>query len=126
MTLNKENEIDTCANVLDLEISIEDGKYVSKVYDKRDNFSFKIVQYQPIKSNQSSDILYGTFYSQIIRYSRICNILTNFSERVTRITDDFIDLGYDVSRLRKMFVSIVDKHRLINKFGRECRDILVP
>ena len=55
MTLNKENAIDTCVNVLDLEISIKDGNFISKVYDKRDNFNFNIVQYQPINSNQSSD-----------------------------------------------------------------------
>ena len=29
LTLNKENAIDTCANVLDLEISIKDGKFIS-------------------------------------------------------------------------------------------------
>ena len=126
LTLNKENAIDTCANVLDLEISIKDGKFISKVYDKRDNFNFNIVQYQPINSNQSSDILYGTFYSQIIRYSRICNDLTNFSERVIRITNDFINLGFDTARLRKMFVSIVDRYRLVSKFSRECIGILVP
>ena len=126
LTLNKENAIDTCANVLDLEISIKNGKFISKVYDKRDNFNFNIVQYQPINSNQSSDILYGTFYSQIIRYSRICNDLTNFSERVIRITNDLINLGFDTARLRKMFVSIVDRHRLVSKFSRECRGILVP
>ena len=88
LTLNKENEIDTGANLLDLEISIKDGKFVSKVYDKPDNFNFDIVQYQPIGSNQSSDFLYVTFYSQIIIYSN------NFSERVIRITDDFIKLRY--------------------------------
>ena len=66
LTLNKENEIDTCANVLDLEISIKDGKFVSKVYRKRDNYNFDILQYQPIGSYQSSDVLNGTFYSQII------------------------------------------------------------
>ena len=107
LTLNKDNEIYTFANVLDLEISIKDGKFVSKVYDKRDNFNFDIVQYQPIGSNQSSEVLYGTFYSQIIRYSRICNDFTNFAVRVIRITNDFIKLRYKATRLERMFVLIV-------------------
>ena len=39
------------------------------------------------------------FYSQIIRYSRICNDFTNFSERVFRITNDFIKLIYKADDL---------------------------
>ena len=61
----------------------------------------------------SSEVLYGTFYSQFIRYSRICNDFTNFSERVIRITNDFIKLRYKATRLRRMFVSIVGKDILI-------------
>ena len=82
LTLIKENEIDTCANVLDLEISIKDGKCVSKVYDKRDNFNFDIVQYQPIGSNQSSEVLYGTFYSQIIETLEYAMILLIFQKEL--------------------------------------------
>ena len=49
------------ANVLDLNISIINGKFCSQVYDKRDNFNFGIVQYQPLASNQASSVAYGVF-----------------------------------------------------------------
>ena len=108
LVLNKENEIDsTSANVLDLEITINRDKFLSKVSDKRDNFKFDIVQFQPIKSNQSSNILYGTFYSQTIRYSRICNDIEPFVERVKRINSEFIKLRYKQTRLRRLFAMIV-------------------
>ena len=65
--------------MLDLEITTNRDKFLSNVYDKRDRFKFYIVQFQPIKSHQSSNILYGTF-SQIVRYSRICNDIEPFAE----------------------------------------------
>ena len=46
LVLNKENEIySTSANVLDLEITINRDKFLSKVSDKRDNFKFDIVSF---------------------------------------------------------------------------------
>ena len=67
-----ENEVDSAANVLDFDISINvEGKFSCKVYDKRDNFGFKVVKFQPLMSNQASSVLYGTYYSQLVRYSRI-------------------------------------------------------
>ena len=45
LTLNKENEVNDKANILDLNVSICDGKVRVKVYDKRDDFPFQIVQF---------------------------------------------------------------------------------
>ena len=45
LTLNKEIEVNDNANVLDLNVSICDGKLRVKVYDKRDDFPFQIVQF---------------------------------------------------------------------------------
>ena len=49
------------ADVLDLNISIKDGKYISNVYDKRDKFKFLVVRLTPRFSNQSDNIGYCTF-----------------------------------------------------------------
>ena len=101
LTLNKENEFDSAASVLDLDISIKEGSFFSRVYDKRDKFGFKVVQFQPATSNQASSVLYGTYYSQLVRYSRICNNFEAFSDRVSRLNNDLIVLGYKRDRLRK-------------------------
>jgi hypothetical protein len=125
LTLNKENIDDSInANVLDLNISIINGKFCSQVYDKRDNFNFGIVQYQPLASNQASSVAYGVFNSQIVRYSRICSDLTSFSGRVDRIFKDFIKLGFKRARLYKLYHRIILKHELYVKFGEECRTVL--
>ena len=41
--LNKANSSDTEAPILDLSLSITNGIVSSKIYDKRDDFNFEIV-----------------------------------------------------------------------------------
>ena len=59
-----------------------------KTLTKRDKFGFKVVQFQPLMSNQASSVLCGTYSSQLVKYSRICNNIEAFSDRVFKITDD--------------------------------------
>ena len=49
LLFNKENEVDTNATLLDIEIKIEHGRFVYYFYDK---FDFSIVRF-PFKSNSS-------------------------------------------------------------------------
>ena len=53
-------------DVLDLNITIEDGKFITNVYDKRDKFNILAVRLAPRFSNQSDKIGYCTFTSEII------------------------------------------------------------
>ena len=45
LQLNKANSSDTEAPFLDLHLSISDGFVSSKIYDKRDDFDFDIVNF---------------------------------------------------------------------------------
>ena len=45
LQLNKANTSDTEASFLDIYLSILDGFVSSKIYDKRDNFDFDIVNF---------------------------------------------------------------------------------
>ena len=124
LELNRENSDDSSACVLDLDISIVDGKFKCGIYDKRDDFNFNIVQFQPLCCNQASSILYGIFTSQIIRYYRICNQLTYFTERANRLFNDLIILGYSKEKLCGIYRRTCDKYGFSAKFG-PCNDILV-
>ena len=45
LQLNKANSSDTESPFLDLNLSIKNGKVSSKIYDKRDDFNFEIVNF---------------------------------------------------------------------------------
>ena len=54
-------------------ISICQGKFITEVFDKWDNFNFNIVNYPYMCSNIPAKPTYGVYISQLIRISRICD-----------------------------------------------------
>ena len=52
--LNKANSSDTEAPFLDFHLTISDGVVTSKIYDKRDDFDFDIVNFQFLNGECSS------------------------------------------------------------------------
>ena len=82
LILNKENVNDNEADILDLIISLKVGKFICSVYDKRDKFKFSVVRLTPRFSNQSDNVGYCTFASQVIRFTRICNNIDGVRVRI--------------------------------------------
>ena len=95
---------------MDLNVSICDGKFRVKVYDKRDDFPFQIVQFSKKNCNLSRKSVLGVFQSQIVRYFRICSDLDGFTERLTNIVDTFVTLGFDSKLLKSRFGTLAIKH----------------
>ena len=63
------NQSDNLASYLDLTFTIEkDGKLSAKLYDKRDDFNFHIVNFPFLSSNIPSGPSYGVYIWQLIRY----------------------------------------------------------
>ena len=59
LQLNKANTSDTEAPFLDLHLSISNGFVISKIYDKRDDFNFDIVNFPFL----DGDVLRGLHFS---------------------------------------------------------------
>ena len=116
LTLNKENEEDSEANILDLKVIIKDNKFNVSVYDKRDAFPFKIVQFSGKDSNVPRSSVLGVFQSQIIRYFRICSDLDSFVDRLRNIILKFIQLGFEKRLLKSRFKCICSTHDFRRKF----------
>ena len=60
----------THATFLDLDISLIDGKFIYKEYDKRDSYKFFIIRMPHINSNIPSTIFYGSILSEFLRIAR--------------------------------------------------------
>ena len=72
--LNKANVSDTEASFLDLHVSISDGFVKTKIYDKRDDFDFDIVNF-PFLDDIPRSTSYGVYISQLIRFARVSSLL---------------------------------------------------
>ena len=73
LQLNKANLSDTEASFLDLNLSISDGFVKTKIYDKRDDFDFDIVNFPFLDGDvpHSDSTAYGVYISHQIRFARV-------------------------------------------------------
>ena len=70
LTVEKANKSDHLADYLDLTFIIDSGgKLSTRLYDKRDDFDFHIVNFPYLSSNIPSGPSYGVYISQLIRYA---------------------------------------------------------
>ena len=66
-------DTDRAASYLDLHLEIDsECRLRTKLYDKRDDLNFRIVNFSFIYSNIPAAPSYGLYISQMIRYSTAC------------------------------------------------------
>ena len=67
-----------------LDLFITNGIVSSKIYDKRDDFNLKIVNF-PLPGGHlpisPSSCPYGVYISQLIRFARVCSNVSDFNKR---------------------------------------------
>ena len=82
LQLNKANTTDTAAPFLHLHLSIENGFVSSKIYDKRDDFDFDIVNFPFLDSDVLRRASYGVYISQRIRFAGVCNHVADLTAKL--------------------------------------------
>ena len=80
LQLNKASASETEAPFLDLHLSISNGFVSSKIYDKRDDFDFDIVNF-PFLDCYVPRRPYRVYISQLIRFARVCSHVDDFNTR---------------------------------------------
>ena len=89
LQLNKANTSDTEAPFLDLHLSISNGFVSSKIYDKRDDFDFDIVNFPFLDGDVPRSTSYGVYISQLIRFARVSSHVVDFNARNKSLTAKF-------------------------------------
>ena len=122
LTLKKTTECTSRLSYLDISISIYSGRYITELYDKRDNFNFEIVNFPYMCSNIPVRPTYGVYVSQLIRICRICDNFDNFASRHRLVTNRLIKQGFWYTQLCKTFKKFAKRHTLLfNKYGVSVR-----
>ena len=107
LQLNKANISDTEAPFLDLHLSVSNGFVSSKIYDKRDDFDFVIVNFPFLDGDVPRRASYGVYISQLIRFSRVCNHVTDFNARNKCLTAKFSNRAIGTINFEKHFLNFV-------------------
>ena len=64
---------------MDLHLSISNGFVSSKIYDKRDDFDFDIVNFPFLDGDVPRRPSYGIYISQLIRFARVVSHVDDFN-----------------------------------------------
>ena len=86
LQLNKTNASDTKAAFLDLHLSISNDIVSTKIYDKRDDFDFEIVNFPFLDGDVPRSTSYGVYISQLIRFARASSYVADFNTRNKLLT----------------------------------------
>ena len=126
LQLNKANTTDTEVPFLDLHLSIANGFVSSKIYDKRDDFDFDIVNFSFLDSDVPRRASYGVYNSQLIRFARVYNNVADFNARNKCLTAKLLQQGYRYHELRKNLFSKFCRryYELISKFNVGLKTLL--
>ena len=104
LQLNKANVSDAEASFLDLHLSISDGFVKTKLYYKRDDSDFDIVNFPFLDGDVPRSASYGVYISQLIRFARVSSHVDDFN---TRNKQNFSDKGIDSINFVRRFQSFI-------------------
>ena len=125
LQLNKANASDTEAAFLDLHLSISNDIVSTKIYDKRDDFDFEIVNFPFLDGDVPRSTSYGVYISQLIRFARASSYVVDFNTRNKLLTQKLLKQGYRYHKLRKTFSKFYRRYYdLISKFQVGLKSLL--
>ena len=79
-------------------MSISNGFVSSKIYDKRDDFDFDIVNFQFLDGDIPRVSSYGVYISQLIRFARVSSHVLDFNMRNRSFTAKLLKLRKTFSK----------------------------
>ena len=116
--INKTN-ISTCKTTfLDLNISIYRGRFYVKLYDKRTDYNFEVINYPFLDGNIPKGQSYGILISQLVRLAQINSSFNNFVSDCKFLVQKLDRQSFDIAALRNCFEIFVSKYfNIWGKFG---------
>ena len=103
---------------MDLYLSISDDFVSSKIYDRRDDFDFDIVNASFLDGDVLRRPSYGVYISQPIRFARVCRHESGFNARNKCLTAKLLKQGYRYHKLKKAFSKLYRRHHeLVSKIN---------
>ena len=94
------------------------------IYDKRDDFTFRIVNFPHMDCNIPANPAYGVYISQLVRYARICTSKVDFMNRLRGLSLRLRQQGFLTNLLQRTFTKFFNRHGLIVvKYGATLREM---
>ena len=120
-TWNLKKKIQT-AIFLDTNITIENGKFCTKLFDKRDNFGFDIVRMPFACSNIPGKMFYGSIGAEFLRIARATREIEDLESTCKQLLTRMSSQGGCIFKTRSTLTKMIQKHQ--DTFGKYEMSIL--
>ena len=107
MVISKTNISPSVCSYLDLLISVYKGKFKIKLFDKRDDYKFKVFSYPYLDGNIPETLSYGIFISQLIRFCSINSTFIGFHKDVKSLVVKLCKQGFKLAAFAIDFISFI-------------------
>ena len=108
-----------------MHLSIFNDIVSTKIYDKRDDLDFEIVDFPFLDGDVPRSTSYGFYICQLIRFARASNHVADFNTRNKLLTQKLLKQGYRYHKLRKTFFKFLRRYYdLISKFQIGLKSLL--
>ena len=115
----------THATFLDLDITIIDGTYIYKLFDKRDDFPFFIVRMPDLRGNIPSHVFYGSVMSEFLRISRCTLLYSDFLPSATNLFNRMVKQGGSKYQLARQITKAMSRHPTpFSKYPKSAQEIM--
>ena len=84
---------------MNLDIDINDGKFCTKLYDKRRDFNFKVVTLPNLRSNIPKQPSYGVFKGEVYRICKSSSNTSVFINDVKLLVNKLVNQKFDRNML---------------------------
>ena len=89
----------------------------TKIYDKREDFDFEIVNFQFLDGDLPRSTSYEVYISQLIRFATASSYVADFNTHIKLLTQKLFKQGFRYHKLRKTFSKFYRQYYdLISKF----------
>ena len=112
------------ATMLDLDITVVDGIFIYKLFDKRDNFPFFIVRMPDLSGNIPSHIFYGSVMSEFLRIARSTLRYSDFLPVCIGLYKRMINQGGSELKLLNQIKKALNRHFSSFDFRRSASQII--
>ena len=125
LQLNKAGAADAEALFLDLHLIISNGFVSSKIYDRRGDFDFGMVNFPFLDGGVPRSTSYGVYVSQLVRFARVSGRVVDFDARSGGLAARLLQRGYRYHGLPKTFSKFYRRHfELVSKFNVGLKTLL--
>ena len=108
-----------------MHLSISNDIVSTKIYDKRDDFDFEIVNFPFLDGDVPRSTSYGVYISQLNRFARASSYVAEFNALNKLLTQKRLKQGYRYHKLLKTFSKFYRRYYdLISKFQVGLKSLL--